>query len=631
VRAPLPIEASRDAIVAALRTSQVVVVAGETGSGKTTLVPRFLLEEGYCERGVIGVTEPRRVAAVSVASYVAGQFGEEAGGLVGYRIRHEDRTSDATLITYMTDGVLLRELLYSARLPRYSAVVLDEVHERNVNQDLTMALIKDLLPRRPDLKVVVMSATMEEDRFARYFGAEVVRIEGRTFPVSIEHEAEEPNDPVDAAAAKTVEMLDRTGGDALVFVPDHDSIRRVMEGLAALKVGAEVYPLYGNQSPEEQMRVFSRRGRSVIVATNVAETSVTLDGVTAVVDTGLVKEMRYFPRTGMSALKVVPHSRAGCEQRAGRAGRTAPGVCARLYTREDHDGRPRYTEPEIRRVSLDQVLLQMKAMGIGDARIRAFDFLDKPSAAAWDDAEASLRTLGAVDDDGALTDDGTLMSEIPLPPIVTRMIISADGHGCVRPVVEVAASFSTRPAFTRPPGREDEADAAHRKFRDPRSDHLTLLQALRAWRNAGRTQEFAERHFLHHRALEEIEATAAQIEGLLAERGIEASTGASPDDIGRAIASGLIGNLLTKAEGRSYAHRKRGGIFIHPGSSVDARNGPSYAVCAEVVETTRPYARGVQAVPRRWLEELLGKKGRKKRGKRREKRRERRRERRVRR
>lgn len=608
----LPIMAHRDEIVALVRANPVVIVAGETGSGKTTVVPRFLLEEGLAPHGMIAVTEPRRIAAVSVATYVASQYGEEAGGIIGYRIRHDNRTDpDATRITYMTEGVLLRELLADPLLRRYDVIILDEVHERGVNQDLLMALMKELLPRRPELRLVAMSATIDEGRFAEYFGAPIVRVKGRAFPVTVEWAEHGSDDHVMAAVEKINELLGRTDGDILTFMPDYASIRQTLELLALSPVakshGITVLPLYGNQSPEEQLAVFSRTGRSVIVATNVAETSVTLDGVTAVVDTGLIKEMRYFPATGTSALKVGRHSKAGCTQRTGRAGRTAPGICARLYTEDDFESRREQTVPEIRRLSLEQVFLQMRAMGFEEKQIKRFDFPDPPNRALWDDARKTLELLGALDERGQITADGAFMAEIPLPPSVTRMILSARKHGCVAPVITVAASFSTRPVFVRPPGREEEADFAHGAFRDPRSDFLTLLNVVRQWRKAQDKPAYAEKFLLHQRALEEIEAVQLQIEEILGEHGIDVTRGSNPDDVGRAIASGLVMNLLESEGGRAYKSRTQGGIFIFPGSSVYGRQSPRHVVAAEIVETTRKYARGVQEVPSRWLEEILGK------------------------
>ncbi len=612
--ASLPILAHRSEIIEMIRANQVVVVAGETGSGKTTGVPRFLLEEGFCGRGMIGVTEPRRVAAISVATYVAGELGGEVGGLVGYQIRHENRTeSGVTKIKYMTEGVLLREMLADPLVGKYDVVVIDEVHERGVNQDLIMALVKDMLPRRAELRVVVMSATIDEARFAEYFSAPIVRIEGRMFPVAIEYAESDADDHVLAAVDKAVELLGRTPGDILVFMPDYESIRQTMEALRESREvrdrGVDVLPLYGNQSPEEQLAVFTRRAHSVIISTNVAESSVTLDGVTAVVDTGLIKEMRYYPSTSISALKVVRHSQAGCSQRAGRAGRTAPGICARLFTEDGFAERRPFTVPEIMRTNLDQVFLGMRAMGIEEEAIRRFDFLDIPSHALWEDAKESLTLLGALDKDGELTDDGELMAQIPLPPMVVRMIFTARRYGCVLPVITVAASFSTRPIFLRPPGQEDDAAAAHHGFRDPRSDFLTLLRAIRQWRNAADRAAFAERFFLHQRALEEIDAVETQIAAILAEHDIDVSTGSAPDDIGRSITAGLIANLLESEGGRAYKGRKHAGIFVFPGSSVydRDRDAPKHIVAAEIVETKRKYARGVQIVPSRWLEEILQK------------------------
>lgn len=611
MRTDLPVNAKREEIMSALRRHRIAIIAGETGCGKTTLVPRFILEDGFGGAGTVGVTEPRRIAAVGVATYVASQVGCLLGDAVGYQIRHRNVTDPArTRLKYMTEGILLREMLADPELRKYDALVLDEVHERNVNQDLLLALAKDLLGRRSDLIVAVMSATIDEARFSRYFSAPIVRVEGRAHPVSIEHLDRDPDDFVAAAVEKTRELLRRTSGDVLIFMPDYDSIRAAMELLADSRDlgGAGVLPLFGNQSPEEQALVFSRTGRHVIVSTNVAETSVTLDGVTAVVDTGKIKEMRYLPSRAMSTLKVAEHSRAGCIQRAGRAGRTAPGICARLFTARNFARRPEFTEPEIDRVALDQVLLQLTAMGMTDEEIASFDFLSPPAPVAWEEARESLQLLGARSDDGALTDVGRLMSEIPLPPAITRMVLSARRYGCVKPVVTIAASFSTRPVFTRPPGREDAADDAHRRFRHPCSDFLTLLNAVRAWRAAGdgRTA-FAEANFLHPRALEEIEATEVQIADILEEHGIERSQGNRPEDIGRAVASGLIANLLMQEEGkRIYKTRRHNAVFVFPGSSVFDRDPqPRYAVAAEIIETTRAYARGVQEVHPRWLKELL--------------------------
>ncbi len=610
----LPIHAHRDEIVQLAKEHQVIVVVGETGSGKTTVVPRFLLEGGFCGRGSIAVTEPRRIATVSVATYVARQLGCGLGTTVGYRIRHENRTDpDLTKIAYMTEGVILRELLADPLLSRYDALILDEVHERNLFQDLLMGLVKRLLPKRPDLTVVVMSATINEEKFAKYFDAPVVHVEGRTYPVTVEHLPGGEDDHVSAAVDAVKSALPRTPGDLLVFMPDYASIRDTMARLQDEVDHVDVLPLYGNQSPEEQMSVFSRTKRSVIVSTNVAETSVTLDGVTCVIDTGLIKEMRYFPRTSTSALKVVDHSKAGCNQRAGRAGRTAPGLCIRLYSERSFERRRDFTQPELLRSNLDNAFLQLRAMGFSERQVREIDFMDSPAGAFWANAKETLTALGALDADGDVTEEGLTMAAIPLPPVVSKMVLSARRYRCVKPVLTIAASFSTRPIFLRPMGQEEASDIAHRSFRNSDSDFLTLRNAVERWRIAPDRAAFAERHFLHQVALEEIEKTEAQLAAILEDCCIasDSTDAGNNENVKMAVTCGLIANLLANSgehgDGRAYRKPRCEGVFIFPGSVVyDKKPPPKFIVAAEIVETTRTYARQVQAVPARWLDEIFG-------------------------
>lgn len=607
MKAELPIERHAGDIVSTFDKHQVVIIAGQTGCGKTTRVPRYLMETACPKDKLVGVTEPRRIAAVSVATYVAQEMGGAVGGRVGYQIRHENKTSEATRIKYMTEGVLLREFLADPNLTRYGCLVLDEVHERGVNQDVIMSLVKDLLPRRPDLKVAVMSATINEERFAEYFDAPIVKIEGRMFPVEIEYEPEDSDDFVAAAADKVRGLLDRTPGDILVFLPDYESIRRTAEELGRADLGLAILMLYGNQTPEEQMAVFSRTGRSVVLATNVAETSITLEGITAVVDTGKIKEYRFCPGMGMSKLQVVDHSKAGCEQRAGRAGRTQPGICCRLFTCENFKTRPDFTEPEIKRVALEQVLLQLKAMGWNDGEIRRFDFIDPPSRSGWQHADHALRMLGALDQHHRLTSTGELMAEIPLAPQITRTLIAAKRLNCLEAAVTIAASFATRPVFTRPIGREVEADAAHEPWQDPRSDFMTLLQVMKAYRSTDDAEKaaFCERNFFHPKALQEINDVTGQITSILTERGWRLSNCQKYDAVGQAVTVGLAANLIV-SDGRGYSSRFHGGIRIHPGSSLANNRGhwPDYAVAAEIQETTRIWARRVQSVEEWWLQFL---------------------------
>jgi ATP-dependent helicase HrpA len=611
MNAQLPIHAYRDTIVSLVRDNQVIIVVGPTGCGKTTVVPRMLLEAGLCKRGIIGVTEPRRIAAISNATYVAGQLGGEVGGVVGYRIRHQNRVDpNATKIAYMTEGMLLREMLSDPILRRYDVAVLDEVHERNVFQDLLMALVKGLLPKRPDLTVVVMSATINEKRFAEYFDAPIVHVEGRMFPVTVTYAPAAADEHVEASVRAVRKLLTQTPGDILVFEPDYASIRDVIAELGNPK-GIDVLPLYGNQSPEEQMAVFNRERRSVIVATNIAETSVTLDGVTAVVDTGLIKEMRFYPKTATSSLQVAGHSKAGCIQRTGRAGRVAPGTCVRLYAEEDFRRRHEFTTPEILRTNLNSALLQMRAMGFTEAQIRGFEFMNPPRREFWASAKATLATLGALDPAGELTDKGRMMAQIPLSPDVTAMVLAAQKYRCVRQVITIAASFTTRPVFLRPIGREEEADDAHWQFRNEDSDFLTLLNAVERWRKADDRNGFAERNFLHPAALEEIMQAEVQIAAILAENGIECTSSGDNDGIKCAVASGLLANLLehdpAHEGGRTYKSRRCDNIFLHRGSVVFQReNPPKFVVAKDIVDTSKRFARQVQVVPARLLKELYG-------------------------
>lgn len=605
----LPIAAKRREIVEMVRANQVTIVAGETGSGKTTQVPQYLRADGLLPDGsMMGITQPRRVAAIGVGMFVAGQMGCELGAEIGYQIRHENITSGRTRIKFMTDGILLRELLADPLLKRYGVLVLDEVHERNLHQDVIMALVKDLLPWRPDLKVVLMSATIDEEAFARYFAAPIVRIEGRTHPVEIVYLGGS-GDRVPQAVETVSLALRKTDGDVLVFVPDYRSIRRAVAGIEARCSGIDVLPLFGDQSPEDQKRIFSRTRRSVIVSTNIAETSITLDGVTAVVDTGLIKQMTYLRERSMSSLQVVPHSRAGCEQRTGRAGRTRPGICYRLFDAGDLRHRPAFTAPEILRSSLDEILLQLKGMGFTDEDVRTLDFMDRPPEDAWDEAMDRLLMLGAVADDGALTDDGKLMVDFPLPPMVSRMILSARRHGCVGTVTTIAATFAARPVFVFPKDEEENAREAHGKFLDRRSDYLSVLHAIRAWRLAADRESFARTNYLHHDALLEIDATESQIRGLLTERDIDTYDGRGAHAVAMAVASGLAPNLLVRQKDGTYRGRRTAGVRVSPGSAVFGKERHRFLVAAEIIETSRTYAHGVQVVSERWLPEIISMRG----------------------
>lgn len=610
----LPILAYEREIAQAVREHPVTVIAAETGAGKSTQVPLMLLRAGFGMEGMIGVTQPRRVAAMSVSEYVAECHGSKLGDVIGYQIRGERVLGQQTRVKFMTEGILLGELHRDRLLQRYEIVIVDEAHERGINQDLILALLKRVLRERTDLKVVIMSATMNEERFARHFADEgvevpIIRVPGRVFPVEVRYATETPNKPVDACVAKVAEIVcSGERGDILVFLPDEQTIKKACDGIVVEQLSnVRVLPLYGSQAPDEQRAVFQRtRERRVIVATNIAETSLTIDGVVHVVDSGLVKGMCYVS-AGMSALRIMEHSQAGCTQRAGRAGRTQSGVCHRLFAREDFDDRPAYTEPEIRRMALDQILLHLRVLGYSMDDVKTFEFMDPPGEGRWDEAEARLQLLGALDKDGAVTKDGKLMEGLPVAPILGRMILAAVKFGCVKEIVTIAAAFTARQVFVRPRGKEEDADEAHTRFKGLHSDALSLLRAYKAWcaerDENGNRNEWARKNFLSSRALREIDRNREQLLGILAHEGLELSSTENDVQIRKAVTAGLIVNLC-HGGGRVYQWGTRDDIFIHPGS-VLFFSSPQLFVCTTIVETTKAFARECTAVEPAWLLEIV--------------------------
>lgn len=609
---PLPIEAYEARIVEAVREHRVVVVAAETGAGKSTLVPLMLLRAGLAENGLIGVTQPRRVAAMTVSSYVAFLHGSALGETIGFHIRAQRQFGRETRIKFMTEGILLRELHSDPELRRYQVVVVDEAHERGVNQDLLLALLKQVLRRRDDLRVLIMSATIDEQRFADHFGgAPIIKVPGRVYSVDVRYEEETLlgiGMVVQRAAEKVVEIISsRDSGDILVFMPDEETIKAVCALLEASELrGLRILPLYGTQSPDEQREVFRRDGqRRVIVATNIAETSITLDGVRHVVDSGLIKSMTYVSAS-MSALKVGEHSQAGCEQRCGRAGRTQAGICHRLFTQADFAERPQYTSPEIQRMSLDQVLLHLRALGYSLDEVLSLEFMDPPGEERWREAENRLRTLGALGADGQVSDDGLRMERLPVAPMLGRMVLEADKYGCLKQIVPIVAGFTTRPVFVRPRGKEEEADQQHTLLKDARSDALTLLRVWQLWSQQpnGARHSWARERFLSSRALCEIDRNYAHVLSILEREGFKTSSDPHPDKISKAVAAGLIVNLCIKEEAHSYLWHGRE-VHIHPSSAMFRGLAPRMMVCAEVVQTSKTFARGCSAVEETWLEEII--------------------------
>jgi len=616
----LPINARREEIRAAIEQNPVVIVCGETGSGKTTQLPKMLLEMGRGAEprrtGRIGHTQPRRIAARSVAARIAEELGTELGGVVGFKVRHHEKVGDASAIKLMTDGILLAETQGDRWLRQYDSLILDEAHERSLNIDFLLGYLKSVLPQRPDLKVVITSATIDAERFSRHFGgAPVIEVSGRLFPVEVryrpvEGDAEDTTrEEEEQALADAVEELCRAGGgDVLVFLPGEREIRDAAATLAKRTLrGVEVLPLYGRLSPAEQDRVFHPgRARRVVLATNVAETSLTVPRIRYVVDTGLARVKRYSYRNKVEMLRVEPISQAAAKQRAGRCGRVADGVCVRLYSEEDFAKRPAYTDPEVLRSSLASVILRAKSLGLEE--VETFPFLDPPAPRAIADGYALLDELGAVDDARSLTDTGRELARLPVDPRVGRMLVAARAEGCLAEVLVIAAALSVQDPRVRPLERAEAADERHARFADERSDFLAFLKLWQLFE--GKVEKACRENYLSIPRMREWRDLHRQLEATLEEMDWKPSSvdPQKPEgyrSIHRALLAGLLGNVGMRDDSEGTYTGARGIKFrVHPGSR--ATKAGKWIVAAELVETTRLYARTVAGIEPRWLEELGG-------------------------
>ncbi len=645
----LPVSARREDIAAAIRDHQVVVVAGETGSGKTTQLPKICLELGRGALGVVGHTQPRRIAARSVAERIAEEVGTELGGqgLVGYQVRFTDHTGPNTLVKLMTDGILLAELQRDRLLSRYDTVIVDEAHERSLNIDFLLGYLKRLLPRRPDLKVVVTSATIDPDRFAAHFSdatgrpAPVVEVSGRTYPVEVRYRpllaegADEDGEPflrdqTEAVVDAVRELVAEGPGDILVFLPGEREIRDTADVLGGLSrpghpSGFDVLPLYARLSAAEQHRVFAPHGRRrVVLATNVAETSLTVPGIRYVVDSGLARISRYSYRTKVQRLPIEPVSQASARQRSGRCGRLEAGVAIRLYSEEDYLARPEYTDPEILRTNLASVLLQMAALGLGD--MAAFPFVDPPDRRHVTAGVQLLEELGALAADrgpSRLTGVGRRLAAFPVDPRLGRMVLEADRLGCLREVLPVVAALSVQDPRERPAEQRAQADAKHARFRHERSDFLTLLNLWRHLRaqqrelGSGAFRRMCRADFLNYLRIREWQEVEAQLRQVAEQVGLTVGRAAEePDEdaVHQALLSGLLSHVglrdtdTPRGTARAPAPYlgARGTRFaIFPGSGLFRRQ-PPFVMAAELVETSRLYARVNAAVQPEWAERLGG-------------------------
>jgi len=611
----LPVNGRRDEIAAAVARHPVVIVCGETGSGKTTQIPKILLAMGRGAAGLIGHTQPRRIAARSVAARIAEELGTELGALVGYKVRFEDRVRRDTVLKLMTDGILLAETQSDRELRAYDTLILDEAHERSLNIDFLLGYLKRLLPRRPDLRLIVASATIDAERFSAHFGgAPVIEVSGRLHPVQVRYrpvagDAEDTTrEEEEEALAAAVEEVCREGpGDVLVFLPGEREIRDAAETLRRRGLREhEILPLYSRLPVAEQDRVF-RPGsaRRIVLATNVAETSLTVPRIRYVVDSGLARVRRYSYRNKVEMLRVESISQAAACQRAGRCGRVADGVCLRLYSEDDYGARPPFTDPELLRSSLAGVILRALSLGLG--RVDDFPFLDPPAPRAIADGYALLAELGAADDSGALTPVGKELARLPLDPRIARMLIGARDEGCLEQVLVIAAALSVQDPRERPLERAAAADERHARFADERSDFLACLKLWRAFA-AGASRKQCRENFLSYARMREWRDLHRQLGEAVGDLGWRC-TGVQADKpdgyraIHRALLSGLLGNVGRKDDVEASYSGARGIRFrVHPGSGT--KRPGKWIVAAGLVETSRLFARNVATVEPRWIEEL---------------------------
>ncbi|WP_426724742.1 ATP-dependent RNA helicase HrpA [Curtobacterium flaccumfaciens] len=637
----LPVSQRRDDIAAAIRDNQVVIVAGATGSGKTTQLPKICLELG---REHIGHTQPRRIAARTIAERVAEELGGgELGGLVGYQVRFTDKVSSETRVKLMTDGILLNEIHFDRDLKRYDTIIIDEAHERSLTIDFLLGYLKRLLPRRPDLKLIITSATIDPESFSKHFDdAPIIEVSGRTYPVEIRYRplvAEDQDDDADDESDSRTgdsgnaaddrdtlqgitdaldELAQEDPGDVLVFLSGENEIRDAQDAIEGKRYpGTEVLPLYGRLSAADQHRVFERRHtpgirRRVVLATNVAETSLTVPGIKYVIDTGTARISRYSPRAKVQRLPIEAISQASASQRSGRAGRTSAGIAIRLYSEDDFGRRPEYTDPEILRTNLAAVILQMISLGFGD--IESFPFLQPPDSRGVKDGLDLLRELRAVDKDGRITKSGRQLTRLPIDPRLGRMVLEAGRQGVGREVIAIVSALSIQDPRERPLEKRAHADQLHARFADPTSDFLTLLNL---WNHIEDQQEelsssafrrLCKAEFLNYLRIREWQDLYRQLSR--AAKQVDVRVGQARSDDGdavhRALLSGLLSQIgLRDREKRDYLGSRNTRFVVFPGS-VLAKKQPDAVMAAELVETSRLFARTVGRIDPAWVEPLAG-------------------------
>ena len=612
----LPINLRRAEIAAAITKHQVVVICGETGSGKTTQLPKICLELGRGLKGLIGHTQPRRIAARATATRIAQELNSELGRYVGYKIRFTDKTTPTSYIKLMTDGILLAETQTDPLLRQYDTILIDEAHERSLNIDFLLGYLKSVLARRQDLKLIVTSATLDAERFSKHFdGAPIIEVSGRLYPIETRYRPfdEKKDSDLNDAIVDAVSEAHREGpGDVLVFLPGEREIREAAEALRKHHPpGLEVVPLFARQTAQEQSRVFApHQGRRVVLATNVAETSLTVPGIRYVVDSGLARVKRYSHRTKVEQLQVEAIARAAANQRAGRCGRVSAGICFRLYAEDDFNKRPPYTEPEILRSSLAGVILRMKSLHLGD--VENFPFLEAPLPRMIADGYTLLAELGALDETSKeLTPVGKELAKLPLDPKIGRMILAAREQGCLKEVLIIAAALGTQDPRDRPQEQAGAADQAHAKWKDEKSEFLSYLKLWHAadeiWKHetSSKQRQWCRQNFINWLRLREWRDVHGQLMTLCHEHGWkENQLPGSYEAIHKALLTGLLGHIgLKNEEDQNYLGARGIKFFIHPGSSLVKKAG-RWIIAAELVETSRLFARCVARIEPEWLEQV---------------------------
>ncbi|MFJ6730455.1 ATP-dependent RNA helicase HrpA [Streptomyces sp. NPDC091281] len=630
----LPVSQRKDAIAEAIRDHQVVIVAGETGSGKTTQIPKICLELGRGVRGMIGHTQPRRIAARTVAERVAEELRTPLGEAVGWKVRFTDQVNpDATFVKLMTDGILLAEIQTDRELRAYDTIIIDEAHERSLNIDFLLGYLAQLLPRRPDLKVVITSATIDPERFSRHFGdAPIIEVSGRTYPVEVRYRplleevtgdeaADADRDQITAITDAVEELMAEGQGDILVFLSGEREIRDTADALEKKKYRfTEVLPLYARLSHAEQHRVFQQHtGRRIVLATNVAETSLTVPGIKYVIDPGFARISRYSHRTKVQRLPIEPVSQASANQRKGRCGRTSDGICIRLYSEDDFLARPEFTDAEILRTNLASVILQMTAAGLGE--IERFPFIDPPDHRNIRDGVQLLQELGALDPEQKdpakrLTQTGRKLAQLPVDPRLARMVLEADRNGCVREVMVIAAALSIQDPRERPAEKQAQADQQHARFKDETSDFLAYLNLWRYVREQQRERgsssfrRMCKQEYLNFLRIREWQDIYTQLRTVAKQMGIHLNEEDAPGDrVHVSLLAGLLSHIGMKdvkdGNKNEYLGARNAKFAIFPGSSL-FRKQPRFVMSAELVETSRLWARVNARIEPEWVEPLAG-------------------------